>query len=744
MGPGWFALVERVAPSLRRLLGGRVMNKLTAIVGSRRVKIAALAVVAALTGGQVLMQADAATGNLLTVGQQSFERTPIGWVSGEGGAVWRTKRYASDGRYSLMIAAVGGTWQGRRAIEVTTTGPSAVPVEPGARYAAQFDLRPWADFVDDAACELRWLGADGRMIGRSTGPEQRELANAWRTYACDGLAPAGASGVSLVLQLRGAYRGDVHFLDRASILRVDNAPTTTTAAPTPVNLLDPNQHGFEDDEIDGWIPQGNASLGRSTAAAATGDASMLVTASGADPISIDDSLTVRVGTSSGVDGVNVIPGRTYRASVRVNPRDITKAAGRCELRWYRADGSILDTVGGRSAVLPLGRWSLLSCSAVAPGGAAFGALRVYLAHAPYGTGFFVDDAWLSDGAGGVPATSTPGSATSSTTVPPGSATTEVPATSTTGAGAPPPSSTVSLGTTGGSTTTVSSTSTGATASSTTTTGSAGMPPPTGAPTTTPSATTAVPTTTRATTTTAAPSTTVATATTRPTTTTVVAPPTSTKPGPRVPNPPNLGQLVVRDSMVISDVVVDSIVVHAGGQLSASNVQVNGSVVVLPVQGAPTAGLHLTNSTVFAGMTVNAIDGAGNLYWGEVPVDVVVSGSWIRHPQGDGSYHTEALAGFGMPRGARFINTTFVQEGPFNGTATATINWHGADSVFDGCTFSWANGVAAYYTVYVEGRNNVVRNSRLERGMAGYIYPNSAPPAVYTGNVDAGTGAAVNR
>ncbi|MGD9754113.1 MAG: hypothetical protein AB7W59_24220, partial [Acidimicrobiia bacterium] len=724
-----------------------VMKKLSAIVGSRRVKMAALALLAALTGGQVLMQADAATGNVLAIGQQSFERTPIGWVSGDGGAVWRTRRYASDGRYSLMIAAIGGTWQGRRAIEVATSGgPSTVPVEPGARYAAQFDLRPWADFVDDAACEMRWLGADGSVIGRSTGPDQREVANAWRTYACDGLAPTGARGVSLALHLRGAHRGDVHFLDRASIVRVADALTTTTAAPLPVNLLDPNQHDFEDDEIDGWMPQGNATLDRSTTAAATGDASMLVTASGADPISVDDSQTVRVGTSPGVDGVTVVPGRTYQASVRVNPRDITKAAGRCEMRWYRADGSILDTVGGRSAVLPVGRWSLLSCNAVAPGGAAFGALRVYLAHAPYGTGFFVDDAWFSDSAG---------TGTGAATVPSGSATTVVAATSTTGAGSTTSSSTISPGTTGGSTTASASTSTSATVPSTTTTGSAGMPPPTDAPSTTratttvaPSTTrvttTVVPTTTRATTTTAAPTTTVVTTTTRPTTTTAAAPPTAVKPGPRVPNPPNVGQLVVRDSMVISDVVVDSIVVHAGGHLSASNVQVNGSVVVLPVQGAATAGLHLANSTVFAGMTVNAIDGAGNLYWGEVSVDVVVSGSWIRHPQGDGSYHTEALAGFGMPRGARFVSTTFVQEGPFNGTATATINWHGADTVFEGCAFSWANGVAAYYTVYVEGRNNVMRNSRLEKGMAGYIYPNSSPPAVYTGNVDAGTGAVVNR
>ena len=139
-----------------------------------------------------------------------------------------------------------------------------------------------------------------------------------------------------------------------------------------------------------------------------------------------------------------------------------------------------------------------------------------------------------------------------------------------------------------------------------------------------------------------------------------------------------------------------------------------------------------------------VDSGGNLHWGgEVPVDVSVSNSWVHHPQGDGRYHTEALAGFGWPRGARFTNTAFVQAGPFNATATATINWHGADTVFDNCYFGWSSGVAAYYTVYVEGRNNVVKGSRLQNGLASYVYPDSSPKATYSGNADAATGAPLN-
>jgi hypothetical protein len=188
------------------------------------------------------------------------------------------------------------------------------------------------------------------------------------------------------------------------------------------------------------------------------------------------------------------------------------------------------------------------------------------------------------------------------------------------------------------------------------------------------------------------------------------------------------------SVSLTDVIVDGIVVNGGGSVTATNVRVNGSVVVLPQVGAPMTKLHLTDSAVTNGLTINVVDSAGSLHWAtEVPVDVVVSGSWVNHPQGNGDYHTEALAGFGMPRGAKFYNSSFIQQGPFNGTATGTTNWHGADTIMDGNHFGWEGSPAAYYTVYVEGRNNVVRNSTFDKGLADYIYPNSSPKATYTNN-----------
>ena len=207
------------------------------------------------------------------------------------------------------------------------------------------------------------------------------------------------------------------------------------------------------------------------------------------------------------------------------------------------------------------------------------------------------------------------------------------------------------------------------------------------------------------------------------------------------NPQNVGDVVIQanQSLSLTDVVANSILIWGGGKLTATNIKVTGSVVVFPLVNGNVTKLHLIDSSVGDSLVINTIDAQGNLYTGsEVPVDVLVSGSYIYAPQGSGSEHTEALRAFGFNRGSRFENTTFVQQGPFNGTATAVINWHGADTVFTNCNFLWANGVAAYYTVYVEGRNNLVTNSRLSKGSASYVYPSSSPKATYTSNRDAST------
>jgi hypothetical protein len=134
--------------------------------------------------------------------------------------------------------------------------------------------------------------------------------------------------------------------------------------------------------------------------------------------------------------------------------------------------------------------------------------------------------------------------------------------------------------------------------------------------------------------------------------------------------------------------------------------------------------------------------SGELDWqSERRMPVTCTSCLLYRRQGNAANgdHTEALATWGWGKGYTFVNSAFVQQGPYNGTATATINYHGVDSVFDNCWFAWQDGAAAYYTIYATGRGNVIKNSRISKGAASYIYPDSVPRVTYINNVDLDTG-----
>lgn len=121
-----------------------------------------------------------------------------------------------------------------------------------------------------------------------------------------------------------------------------------------------------------------------------------------------------------------------------------------------------------------------------------------------------------------------------------------------------------------------------------------------------------------------------------------------------------------------------------------------------------------------------------------PAPVTVSNSVFYQPQGTPPDHTEALHVAGFGSGYRFTNVAFIQQGPNNHTATATINFHGSDTVFDGCWFLWDGPTAAYYVVYINGPRNLVKDSWFASGAA-YVYPDSDTLATYSGNRNVDTG-----
>lgn len=269
------------------------------------------------------------------------------------------------------------------------------------------------------------------------------------------------------------------------------------------------------------------------------------------------------------------------------------------------------------------------------------------------------------------------------------------------------------------------------------------PPPT--PTTT---STSVDTTTTAPGSTTTSTTTTTTQPTTTTTTTTVPSgdwPTEFNTGPTVANPPYLGTVHVGpgETRTITQAVTDGIVVWPGANVMLDHIEAHGEIYVMNRHGDPTTRFRMTNSAARNGMRVNTVDASENIDWAhQVYGDIVVSNSWLWYPQGSGTQHTEALSSFGWPSGAVFNHVSFIQQGPFNGTATAAINWHGVNTTFNGCYFGWQDGVAAWYTVYVAGSNNVVRNSTMEKGLGSWIYPDSTPPATYVGNTDAASGAPV--
>jgi hypothetical protein len=87
---------------------------------------------------------------------------------------------------------------------------------------------------------------------------------------------------------------------------------------------------------------------------------------------------------------------------------------------------------------------------------------------------------------------------------------------------------------------------------------------------------------------------------------------------------------------------------------------------------------------------------------------------------------------------------FVQQGgPLaNSGVTAVINFHGSDAVFDGCYFLWDGPTPTYWTVYIDGPGNVVKNSWFDSG-AGYVFPYSTQSpgtaATYVNNHNYDTG-----
>ncbi|MBK7864261.1 MAG: hypothetical protein IPJ65_37815 [Archangiaceae bacterium] len=135
-----------------------------------------------------------------------------------------------------------------------------------------------------------------------------------------------------------------------------------------------------------------------------------------------------------------------------------------------------------------------------------------------------------------------------------------------------------------------------------------------------------------------------------------------------------------------------------------------------------------------------------LTYGDVtyPTPLVVEDSILEITNlGTPAAHVEAMQSLGG-RQMRFSRVRFITLGPYqNGITgqTASVNYWGADGLFEDCEFLDAN--AYYYTLYTQGPNNVFRRCRFGKGLASYVYKDaSSIPATFVGCTDLSTGGAV--
>lgn len=162
------------------------------------------------------------------------------------------------------------------------------------------------------------------------------------------------------------------------------------AQPQPRNLLTVNQSSVETDTT-GLANYFNATVARSTVQAASGSASLLITATGTTP---------SASTLSGTSGVPVVAGRLYTAHAAVYVGSAVGRTGRVGIRWYTAAGATIGSLAFGATVTLSAGWQSVWSFEVAPATAAYAAVVFGSGTAVAAEDFYVDKIGLWEGYGG--------------------------------------------------------------------------------------------------------------------------------------------------------------------------------------------------------------------------------------------------------------------------------------------------------------------------------------------------------
>ena len=197
----------------------------------------------------------AASDNLLSANQNSFESGTAGVVAVDGESITAVTKVKYAGERSLRIVSRkrSGT---RTAAATTTPGRDGVAVAAGASYAGSAQMRSSVS-ARSARCQLNWYGPDGSFHSRTDGTSVTATNSAWTKASCAGTAPAGATYLALAFEFSGVSPLEQSYVDDAWLT---GGPTTTTTLP-PVTSPPPaiefaarvSSGGWADTSVDGNV-----------------------------------------------------------------------------------------------------------------------------------------------------------------------------------------------------------------------------------------------------------------------------------------------------------------------------------------------------------------------------------------------------------------------------------------------------------------------------------------------------------
>ncbi|GAB7187146.1 hypothetical protein ATKI12_6977 [Kitasatospora sp. Ki12] len=318
-------------------------------------------------------------GNLLSYAAQGVEQDASAWSAWYGLTVGRSSTAAAEGAWSLLLTStLAGNAQCGGASSVTTT--------PGTDYVGYASVQPGTADIP-FVIDLRWHDASDTYLGTTTSSTWTGLpAGSWSRVAVTGPAPAGAVKARLVLRPQATASGQTWLCDQMGI---------HAATPEAGNLLTYGQASMEGG-VSPWTAVGGGTIVASTAQAAAGSLSLVLTCTGAA------DAVVSLATP-----VPVTAGQAYRVRPTVRP-PVDSLPYTVRLDWLNSGGQTIRQTSSGIIAGPATAWTASFTSDLAPVGAVSVRPSIVRSGASAGEVWYVDRVYLA--AGGLAAWAEPSTA----------------------------------------------------------------------------------------------------------------------------------------------------------------------------------------------------------------------------------------------------------------------------------------------------------------------------------------------